>query len=73
MTKYEIRCVDILEGLATLADESVDLTITSPPYNIGKEYESFLSLNEYLSWCEAWLKDGPCLFPTYYGTKPRFI
>lgn len=34
---------------ATLPDQSVDLVITSPPYNIGKDYERRISLEEYLA------------------------
>lgn len=64
MNICEIHCLDVLEGLASLADESVDLTITSPPYNIGKEYEQALPLNEYLVWCEKWLAE------IYRVTKP---
>ncbi len=52
---YEIRCVDALEGLRSLPDNSVDLTVTSPPYNIGKEYEAALPLPDYLDWCAKWL------------------
>jgi adenine-specific DNA-methyltransferase len=37
-----------------LPDESINLTVTSPPYNIGKEYEKALLLDEYLKWCEKW-------------------
>lgn len=33
----------------------VDLTITSPPYNIGKEYESTIDLDEYVKWCSQWM------------------
>ena len=32
-----------------------DLVVTSPPYNIGKEYERPLPLDEYLKWCEDWM------------------
>ena len=32
---------------------TIDLTITSPPYNIGKEYRSIRDLPDYLDWCEA--------------------
>lgn len=35
----------------------VPLTVTSPPYNIGKEYERELSLDAYLAWCADWLDD----------------
>lgn len=38
---------DAWMGLREIPDESVDLIVTSPPYNIGKEYESHLDLNEY--------------------------
>lgn len=57
MLQYNLVCSDLLAGLATLPDDSVDLTITSPPYNIGKEYESALSLAAYVDWCEKWLRE----------------
>ena len=38
---YHGDCADLL---AALPDESVDLTVTSPPYNIGKEYEQPVTL-----------------------------
>lgn len=34
---------------------SVDLTVTSPPYNIGKEYEQCLSTDTYVNWCSQWM------------------
>jgi DNA modification methylase len=40
---------DNLEHLATIPDGSVDLIVTSPPYNIGKDYESIVSIDEYLA------------------------
>ena len=61
----EIKCADVLDGLSCLDDESVDLVITSPPYNIGKEYEKNLPLEEYLCWCETWMKS------IYRITKPN--
>src|SRR5690348_11039591 len=37
--------------LAALPREPLfDLVVTSPPYNIGKDYESKTNLNEYLQW-----------------------
>lgn len=35
------------EEMGELPDSSVHLVVTSPPYNVGKEYDSDLSLNEY--------------------------
>ena len=29
-----------------------DLVVTSPPYNIGKEYEHQMPLNDYIEWQE---------------------
>ena len=37
-----------LELLSTLPDQCVDLVVSSPPYNLGKEYESKQALNIYL-------------------------
>lgn len=45
---YDYRNEDALSFLKKQADESVDLVITSPPYNIGKEYEVATSLSAYL-------------------------
>lgn len=43
-----IRQDDCLEVIKRLPDESVDLVVSSPPYNIGKEYESKRALDVYL-------------------------
>jgi adenine-specific DNA-methyltransferase len=40
---------DTRELLREIPDESIQLVITSPPYNIGKEYENKSSLEQYLS------------------------
>lgn len=60
--KYEVEKVaiyqmDCLQGMRLLSDELVDLTITSPPYNIGKEYEELAELEDYVSWCEKWIAE----------------
>jgi adenine-specific DNA-methyltransferase len=39
---------DRLQLLAAFPDQSVQLIITSPPYNIGKDYERKRSLDEYV-------------------------
>ena len=36
------------QHMAELPDESIDLFITSPPYNTTKRYDDDLTLNEYL-------------------------
>lgn len=39
---------EALDACATLPHSEVSLIITSPPYNIGKQYEQQTTLNEYL-------------------------
>ena len=39
---------DCLTYLRTIPDESVQLVVTSPPYNIGKEYEQSLDIDVYV-------------------------
>ena len=47
---------DALEFLSALPPSLIDLTVTSPPYNIGKPYESRLALDDYIDWCERWIR-----------------
>ena len=42
---YEGDCLDLLP---LIPDEFVKLVVTSPPYNLGKPYETRLELDEYL-------------------------
>jgi adenine-specific DNA-methyltransferase len=58
-------CGDLLEVLPNVPDGQVDLTVTSPPYNIGKEYESSRDLDEYVDWCQRWIAE------IYRVTKPH--
>lgn len=53
----EIYHGDCIEGLATLAPKSVDLVVTSPPYNLGIKYSAYKddqAREQYLGWCEEW-------------------
>lgn len=47
---------DCLEGVKRITRGSIDLTFTSPPYNIGKEYESILGVDEYINWSRKWIE-----------------
>jgi adenine-specific DNA-methyltransferase len=40
---------DVKDFLATLPDNTAGLIITSPPYNLGKEYEDRVSIEKYLA------------------------
>lgn len=43
-----VACQDNLEFMRSLPAESMKLIVTSPPYNLGKEYETKKSLDVYL-------------------------
>jgi len=48
-TPYPVMAVaDNLDFLSALPDQSVQLVITSPPYNIGKRYEKHEPIDHYL-------------------------
>ncbi len=67
------------ERMGELPDNCVHLMITSPPYNVGKDYDDDLTLNEYLSflkrvWTETYRVLVPggrvCINVANLGRKP---
>ena len=57
MTKFDLYQQDCIEGMSRLADESVDLVVTSPPYNLGIRYGKYSDRQDrrsYLGWCGEW-------------------
>ncbi len=49
---------DALEGMKLLPDESIDLVVADPPYNLGKDYGNDSDKREseaFLKWTEDWL------------------
>jgi site-specific DNA-methyltransferase (adenine-specific) len=75
-TFYLADCRDVF---ASLPEASVDVIVTSPPYNMGIRYNTYqdsLEHEEYLEWTSAWvgaaarvLKPGGSLFLNV-GTRP---
>jgi len=56
-TVFDLRLGDCVEGMRSLPDESVDLVVTSPPYNLGIAYGKYtdkLSDEAYLAWSVEW-------------------
>jgi len=49
MTRAIITCQDNIEFMRPLADGNFKLIVTSPPYNLGKAYESRSKLDVYLA------------------------
>lgn len=60
MPLNKIICGDAVEELKKLPDESCDIIICDPPYNIGKDFgnnHDKRELNEYVSWCKEWMDE----------------
>jgi len=45
-----VICDDVLTACGKLSDETFQLIVSSPPYNIGKSYEKQVALEQYLEW-----------------------
>jgi len=57
---HDLRLGDCVAGMSQLPDECIDITVTSPPYNLGIKYRKY-SDNEdretYLEWCRKWVAE----------------
>ena len=49
LPEYRYECLDAAEFCRSIPDQSVKLIITSPPYNIGKSYETRTNIQEYIA------------------------
>lgn len=54
---FKYKCDDAQNFCRSLSDGSIKLLITSPPYNIGKEYEIKTGIEQYLNRMEPFLKE----------------
>jgi site-specific DNA-methyltransferase (adenine-specific) len=57
MTEFNLCQQDCIEGMSRLQEESVDLIVTSPPYNLGIRYGKYADRQDrqsYLDWCAKW-------------------
>jgi len=50
---YNGDCIDLMSSIPR---RTFDLCVTSPPYNIGKEYERILPLEDYIEWSRNWIE-----------------
>lgn len=83
-TENPVETLDVIfqhssEEMKELPDNSVHLMVTSPPYNVGKEYDEDLTLAEYLAflrrvWAETYRVLVPggraCINVANLGRKP---
>lgn len=51
---YKGDCLEFLRALQG-SEARIDLCVTSPPYNIGKEYDESLLIATYVEWCADWM------------------
>ncbi|MBN2515955.1 MAG: site-specific DNA-methyltransferase [Deltaproteobacteria bacterium] len=52
-----LKLGDTYKFIKEIPDESIQLIVTSPPYNLGKEYESKTSIEKYLTHQEKVIKE----------------
>lgn len=51
---------DCIEGMKELPEGSIDLIVTSPPYNLDINYSDYKdnkSINDYYEWCRRWISE----------------
>ncbi len=57
VTKFQLHHGDCIAGMSRLRPASIDLIVTSPPYNLGIAYGKYSDTqkrDDYLDWCEEW-------------------
>jgi len=56
-TRINLIHSDCHQGMKQLADGSIDLVVTSPPYNLGIKYDTYKDKSDrtaFISWCVEW-------------------
>jgi len=50
---------DCIEGMQKIEDDTADIIICDPPYNIGKDFgndSDKQNMDAYIEWCDTWIK-----------------
>lgn len=58
MSQLDLRCGNAIDLFKSFADESVDLIVADPPYNLGKDYgnnHDLKGFDEYIKFTREWL------------------
>ena len=56
-TDIQLDLLDCLEGMRQMEAETIDLVVTSPPYNLGIDYTTYEDTSDrtaFISWCLDW-------------------
>jgi site-specific DNA-methyltransferase (adenine-specific) len=71
-TEFVLEVKDCVDGMRAMDQKSVDIVVTSPPYNLGIKYTNYDDAKgpgEYLTWSTKWaaqvrrvLKDSGSFF-----------
>lgn len=58
--RNKIHNMDCIIGMKKMKNESVDIVICDPPYNIGKDFgndSDKQKMSDYLLWCDSWISE----------------
>jgi len=59
-TQFDLRLADCVQAMRELPPDSVDIVVTSPPYNLGIAYSKYsddLAREKYLEWSLEWASE----------------
>lgn len=59
--KNQILCIDCIEGMKKISDNTVHTIVADPPYNIGKDFgndSDKQDMKEYLKWSQSWISEA---------------
>lgn len=72
-----------MASMIPMEDASVDLIVTDPPFNIGKNYGDYkdrLKRADYITWCQEWLthcvrimREGAALYLVNYPENNAYL
>ena len=51
---------DCIKGMKKIPDDTIDIVICDPPYNIGKDFgnnSDKQDMDKYLEWCDEWIRE----------------
>ena len=57
LLEFKYECCDALSHSRSISDSTVDLILTSPPYNLGKEYEKKIDILKYIDNMRPFIKE----------------
>ena len=61
MSSFDIQCGDAIDLIKDIPDNSVNLIIADPPYNLGKDYgnnHDLKGFEEYLDFTNRWVSEA---------------